>query len=88
MEARPEFIGLELTKAAAVTLFEWLSIVPVELIPVTDPAERQALMDLLYALEWAAPEPTAEVLLAARQLLLKNSGDWVYQGATYSPDST
>jgi hypothetical protein len=55
------------------------------LIPVTHPADRQALADLLTALEMTVVYPDAEHLAMAREELLKNSGPWVNDGATYSP---
>jgi predicted RNase H-like HicB family nuclease len=78
-----EWIDIPLSRAAAIALSHWLSTVPDSVIPVTDPSERQALADLLFALEACVTEPTGPELLAAKRALLKDSGLWVYQGATH-----
>jgi hypothetical protein len=55
----------------------WLPEVPNNALPVKHPADKQALADLLFALEMAAPEPEGATLEAARRVLLEHAGDWV-----------
>ncbi len=79
----PNVIRLTLGLPAAQVLLHWLTVVPSEVIPVTHPAERQALADLLSALEWAAA-PAAEVELEnARDQLLADAGAWTAIGVVY-----
>jgi hypothetical protein len=44
-------IRLSLWRSDAVVLFDWLMTVDLEAVPVTHPAEKQALADLLTRLE-------------------------------------
>jgi len=76
-------VPIPLTRAAAVALAHWLYAVPTSLIPVTDASERQALADLLAQLEVQVGEPTAADFAAAKELLLRDAGDWVYDGAFF-----
>jgi hypothetical protein len=76
-------VKVELTQSAASVLRRWLEMVPIEAVPVTHVADRQALSDLLAALEWSVPEPTQESVEVARKELLKDAGDWVHKGSMY-----
>jgi hypothetical protein len=82
-----EVIDVPLTRAAAVNLYHWLQVVPEAVIPVTHPAERQALADLLTQLEMCAPTPTDAALREAREALLANAGEWVNEGPIYDGNS-
>jgi len=82
-----DWIDLHLTLAAGVVLRHWLEEVPIEMIPVTERADRQALADLFAQLEWSVPEATGEELDAARQALLKDAGPWIEEGALYKSNS-
>ena len=44
-------VSLALWRADAVVLFDWLMSVDLNAVPITHPAEKQALMDLLTRLE-------------------------------------
>jgi phage tail protein X len=47
-------ITVQLWRADAVVLFDWLMRTDLDTVPVTHPAQKQALADLLSALEWRA----------------------------------
>lgn len=51
MSQPPEFVNIELWKADAIVLFNWLMSVELNEVPITHRAEKQALMDLLTQLE-------------------------------------
>ena len=87
MAENPEFTNISLTVAAAQVLLHWLSAVPVDVIPVTHPADRQALADLLTALEWAVVPPDEMALARARELLTQTPADWRDRGPTYHADA-
>ena len=76
-------IPIPVTRAAALALIHWLYAVLNTAIPVTDPSERQALADLLAQLEVGVSEPTEAEFRAAKELLLRDAGDWVYEGTVY-----
>lgn len=80
MKRTPEFVDVHLTKEAALVLTHWLTTVPDTAIPVTHPADRQALADLLFALEEASASPSAESLELARSALLVDGGQWTHEG--------
>jgi len=82
-----ERVNIALTRAAAVSLIHWLASVPTKAIPVTEPSERQALADLVTQLEVVVGEPEEPVLVAAREMLLRGAGDWVYEGAVYTGEA-
>jgi hypothetical protein len=83
----PGFTSVPLTLAAAQVLLHWLTAVPDDVIRVTHPAERQALADLLSALEGTVTEADATALEQAREQLTRASGDWIRQGPTYHEES-
>jgi hypothetical protein len=47
-------VTVKLWRADAVVLFDWLMSVDLDTVPVTHRAQKQALADLLSALEWRA----------------------------------
>jgi hypothetical protein len=59
-------------------LFDWLMSTDLDLVPVTHPAQKQALADLLSRLEWAADTDltgsTAEEIAAAQQTVARDMG--------------
>ena len=61
-------VNIALWRADAIVLFDWLKTVDLEAIPITHPAEKQALMDLLTRLEHETDVPgvTQEEIEAAR----------------------
>lgn len=87
MGEHPKSTDVSLSVAAAQVLLHWLSVVPVDVVPVTHPADRQALADLLFALEWAAVPPDETALARARELLTQTPADWREQGPTYPAKS-
>jgi hypothetical protein len=87
VKTKPAFISVPLTEAAATVLTHWLTVVPENVVPVTHPAERQALADLLTALEGSVAPPNEASLEAARELLLQRHGPWVHEGPHFEPDS-
>ena len=87
MSDKPEFTRVTLSTPAAQVLLNWLSVVPDEVIPVTHASDRQALADLLFALENGVVQPGAVELERARELLTRDSGDWIYKGPIYRPDT-
>jgi hypothetical protein len=54
MNSAQPTITVELWRADAVVLFDWLMSVDLNAVPITHPAQKQALADLLSALEWRA----------------------------------
>lgn len=89
MPDRPpiEWVQLRITRAAAENLLNWLASVPDSAIPVTHPAERQALADLLNCLESTVEAPDPAGLDAARKHILRDSGTWVNEGPIYKPST-
>lgn len=47
----PRQVPFSLWRSDAVVLFDWLMSVDLNTVPITHPAEKQALMDLLTRLE-------------------------------------
>nr|WP_218007901.1 hypothetical protein [Herbidospora sakaeratensis] len=66
MEAEPDLptVNLRLWRADAIVLFHWLDTTDLNTVPITHPAQKQALADVLSRFEWAADvdvtEATAE----------------------------
>jgi hypothetical protein len=79
-----ETINIRLTREASQVLADWLIRVPVSVIPVTHPADRQALADLLFALEDGAPPASPQEIEEARAILLRHKGSWTDDGPLYS----
>jgi hypothetical protein len=73
-----ETVPVPLSVPAALVLLNWLQREELEKLPLDHPSERQALADLLFALESAVAEPTEDELLRARSTLLRSAGPWVY----------
>lgn len=54
-----ETVSVDLWRADAVVLFDWLMSVDLNAVPITHPAQKQALADLLGSFESrAAPDVT------------------------------
>ena len=53
-------VQIELWRADAIVLFDWLMSVDLNSVPVEHPAQKQALMDLLTRLETEADVPYGE----------------------------
>jgi hypothetical protein len=68
-------IPLTLWRSDAVVLFDWLMAVDLNAVPITHPAEKQALMDLLTRLEETdITGVTPEEIDAARQEVARDMG--------------
>jgi hypothetical protein len=51
MDTAQPTVDIKLWRSDAVVLFDWLMSVDLDAIPITHPAEKQALLDLLARLE-------------------------------------
>ena len=51
MESSVPTVQVKLWRADAIVLFDWLMSVDLDKVPITHPAEKQALVDLLTRLE-------------------------------------
>jgi hypothetical protein len=71
-------VTVRLWRADAVVLFDWLMSTDLNTVPITHPAQKQALADLLSRFEWAADTDitgsTAEQIAAAQHEVAKNMG--------------
>ncbi|KIF72763.1 hypothetical protein QR77_41555 [Streptomyces sp. 150FB] len=71
-------VTVRLWRADAVVLFDWLTSTDLDSVPVTHPAQKQALADLLSRLEWAADTDvtgsTAQEIAAAQQEVARDMG--------------
>ncbi|MCO5993006.1 hypothetical protein [Actinoallomurus rhizosphaericola] len=71
-------VTVRLWRADAVVLFDWLVSTDLNSVPVTHPAQRQALADLLSRFEWAADVDitgsTVEEIAAAQDEVAKDMG--------------
>jgi hypothetical protein len=66
---------LTLWRSDAVVLFDWLMTVDLNAVPITHPAEKQALMDLLAQLEQSnITGVTQDEIDAARQEVARDIG--------------
>ncbi|MEU2792262.1 hypothetical protein [Streptomyces sp. NPDC007100] len=69
--AGPATVTVRMWRADAVVLFDWLTSTDLDAVPVTHPAQKQALADLLSRLEWDADTDltgsTAEEIAAAQE---------------------
>lgn len=52
-EPEPGFIGLRVWDRSVLVLMDWLLTTDETALPYTHPAQKQALRDLLTAIEWA-----------------------------------
>jgi hypothetical protein len=69
-------VTIELWRSDAVVLFDWLMSVDLNAVPITHPAEKQALADLLTRLEHETDIPgvTQEQIDKARQEVARDMG--------------
>ncbi|KOU41458.1 hypothetical protein ADK55_28635 [Streptomyces sp. WM4235] len=61
-------------RADAIVLFDWLMSTDLSTVPITHPAQKQALADLLARLEEGIIESTDEEIAAAQAEVAKNMG--------------
>jgi hypothetical protein len=76
MEPSLPTIPISLWRSDAIVLFDWLSTVDLDAVPITHPAEKQALMDLFTRLEHETDVPgvTQEQINAAREEVARDMG--------------
>lgn len=78
MEEELPTVSVRLWRADAIVLFDWLAHTDLNTVPITHPAQKQALTDLLTRLEWAADEDvtaaTAEEIAAAQAEVARDMG--------------
>jgi hypothetical protein len=69
-------VTIELWRSDAVVLFDWLMSVDLNAVPISHPAEKQALADLLRQLdhETDIPGVTQEQIDTARQQVARDMG--------------
>lgn len=69
-------VRFELWRSDAIVLFDWLMSVDLNAVPITHPAEKQALTDLLTRLEHETDIPgvTQEQIDTAREEVARNMG--------------
>ncbi|MFD5557793.1 hypothetical protein ACFWIA_28630 [Streptomyces sp. NPDC127068] len=71
-------VTVRLWHADAVVLFDWLMSTDLNSVPVTHPAQKQALADLLSRFEWAADVDvtgcTNEEIAVAQAAVAKEMG--------------
>jgi hypothetical protein len=68
-------VDLRLWRADAIVLFDWLMSIDLNAVPITHPAQKQALTDLLARLEEVdVTESTEEQIAAAQDEVAKNMG--------------
>ncbi|MER5320088.1 hypothetical protein [Streptosporangium roseum] len=54
MESDLPIVNLSLWRADAIVLFDWLNNTDLNTVPITHPARKQALADVLSGFDWAA----------------------------------
>ena len=68
-------VRLDLWRADAVVLFDWLMSVDLNAVPITHPAQKQALADLLTRLEETdIPGVTQQQIDTARDEVARDMG--------------
>ncbi|ASL12220.1 hypothetical protein U8D42_28825 (plasmid) [Mycobacterium europaeum] len=78
MDEKVPTVSVRLWRADAIVLADWLAHTDLNTVPVTHPAQKQALADLLSRFEWAADEDvtaaTAEEIAAAQAEVVRDMG--------------
>ncbi|WP_328889341.1 hypothetical protein [Streptomyces sp. NBC_00316] len=71
-------VNVRLWRADAVVLFDWLMSTDLDAVPITHPAQKQALADLLGRFEWACDvditASTEEEIAEAQEAVAKDMG--------------
>ncbi len=65
---------ISLWKADAIVLYDWLMSTDLNSVPISHPAEKQALADLLTRLEESVVPPTQEEIDEARIDVARDMG--------------
>ncbi len=66
-EPEPGFVGLRVWDRSVLVLMDWLLTTDEAALPYTHPAQKQALRDLLTAIEWARGLGYTDAELAVAQ---------------------
>ena len=66
-ESEPQFLNLRLWDQSALVLFDWLLATDEDSLPCAHPAQKQALRDLVTALEWTRGLGYTEAEVSAAQ---------------------
>jgi hypothetical protein len=72
-------VTVKIWRADAIVLFDWLMSTDLNSVPITHPAQKQALADLLSAFEWATDadiEGTTEAEIAEAQAAVARDRGW------------
>ena len=71
-------VTVRLWRADAVVLYDWLATTDLNSVPISHPAQKQALADLLSRFEWAADsdvtESTPDEIAAAQEDVARSLG--------------
>ncbi|MCX4972694.1 hypothetical protein OG266_20520 [Streptomyces sp. NBC_00554] len=71
-------VTIRLWRADAIVLFDWLMSTDLNAVPISHPAQKQALADLLGRFEWASDTDitasTEEEIAAAQEEVAKDMG--------------
>ncbi|MGW0984312.1 hypothetical protein ACWD33_26255 [Streptomyces xiamenensis] len=69
-------VTVKLWRADAVVLFDWLASIDLNTVPVSHPAQKQALADLATALEWDTDvmASTEDEVAAAQEAVARDMG--------------
>ena len=69
------YVTLDIWRSDAVVMFDWLMSVDLNEVPITHPAQKQALMDLLTRLEETeVRNASSEEIAAAQQEVAQDMG--------------
>jgi len=78
VDERIPTLTVRLWRADAIVLFDWLMSMDLNLVPISHPAQKQALADLLSRLEWDTDadltRSTAEEIAAAQEEVARDMG--------------
>ena len=78
MNADLPLVNLSLWRADAIVLFDWLNTTDLNTVPITHPAQKQALADVLSRFEWTTDtditDVSAEEIAAAQAAVAKDMG--------------
>ncbi|WP_344547328.1 hypothetical protein [Actinomadura fulvescens] len=78
MESDLPTVTLRLWRADAIVLFDWLMSTELDSVPITHPAQKQALADLLSRLEYGVDADvagsTSEEIAAAQKEVARDMG--------------
>jgi hypothetical protein len=66
-EPEPGFVGLRVWERSVLVLMDWLLTTDESALPYTHPAQKQALRDLLTAIEWSRGLGYTDAELAVAQ---------------------